>query len=854
MTFAIVMVLVPDKTAAVWIQRVLGDTRSALGRLIPRACVTAMWVSAAVLAVGLGVEAAETSSGETAAVAMSIQQTGEGAVPGLRAFLDQHCVVCHNGRLRTAGLELDTAALRDLGREAAIWERVVRKLRNDAMPPAGRPRPDPTARQALISWLEAELDLEAAANPDPGRPAIHRLNRTEYVNVIRDLFGLDVDGRSLLPGDNADVHGFDNNADILSVSPVLMERYLAAARKISRLVVGRTTTADFYQHRVHKWMVQEDRMSEDLPFGSRGGGAVPDLVPAEGDYESQVELQRTGNQHIKGLGAAHQLEVRVDGALVQRFIIGGAEWIRQAPPESYSGNINVGLAWEDYSHNMDGDLVVQVPVEAGRHVVGVSFVGHRWQLEGIIVTQPQVGVSQSRNEIPDGNPSVASVTIGGPFNVTGAGVETVPWRRVFVCQPVSGDAEEPCAREILSRLARRAYRRPVVDADVETLMRFFAIGREDGSFEAGIQLALERLLVSPSFLFRVEADPPRATNGAYRISGFELASRLSFFLWSSMPDDMLLEAAERGALADPAVREEQVRRMLADPRASALVDNFVGQWLAVRNLRDVVPDSGLFPEFDENLRLAFQRETQLFMESMFREDRPLTELLDADYTFVNERLARHYGIPKVYGNRFRRVPLGNGQRGGLLGHGSILTVTSYPNRTSPVLRGKWLLENFFGAPPPAPPPDIPALRENTATRAPRSVRARLEEHRRQPACATCHAQMDPLGFALESYDPIGAWRTTDADAPIDAVATLPDGTQVEGPAGLRQLLLDRHELFAQTVTEKLLTYALGRELEHYDAPVVRTIMRAAAADEYRWASMILGIVESLPFQMRRAGS
>jgi mono/diheme cytochrome c family protein len=838
----------------VGIQGVPEDSWSAPGLRVLRWGVVAMQVSVVLLTTGLGIGVAETSSGAPAAASSAIQQIRDGSRPAHRAFLDEHCVMCHNGRLHTAGLALDTVDLGDVGHEAAIWERVVRKLRADAMPPAGRPRPDPTARQALVSWLEAELDREATDNPDPGRPAIHRLNRTEYVNVIRDLLGLEIDGRSLLPGDNADVHGFDNNADILSVSPVLMERYLAAARKISRLVVGRATTPDFHQHRVHKWMVQEDRMSEDLPFGSRGGVAVPYFFPADGEYEIQVELQRTGNQHIKGLGAAHQLEIRLDGALVQRFTIGGGEWIGQAPPESYSGNINVGLAWEDYSHNMDGALLAQVPVQAGRHVVGVSFVGHRWQLEGIIVTQPQVGVSQSRNEIPDGNPSVASVTIGGPFNAAGAGKETVPRRRVFVCQPGILDEEEPCARDILSTLARRAYRRPVVEADVETLMRFFAIGREDGSFEAGIQLALERLLVSPSFLFRVEAEPPPATTGAYRISGLELASRLSFFLWSSMPDDTLLEAAERGALADPAEREAQVRRMLGDPRARALVDNFVGQWLAVRNLRDVVPDSDLFPEFDENLRLAFQRETQLFMESMLRENRRLTDLLDADYTFVNERLARHYGIPNVYGNRFRRVPVANGQRGGLLGHGSVLTVTSYPNRTSPVLRGKWLLENFFGAPPPAPPPDIPALEENTATRAPRSVRARLEEHRRQPACATCHARMDPLGFALERYDPIGAWRGTDAGVPIDTVATLPDGTQFEGHAGLRQLLLDRHELFAQTVTEKLLTYALGRELEHYDAPVVRGILRAAAADEYRWSSMILGIVESLPFQMRRAGS
>ena len=775
-----------------------------------------------------------------------------------RALLDRYCVTCHNARLRTAGLELDTADIADVGGSAEVWEKVVRKLRAGAMPPPGRPRPAAATRAEFASWLETALDRAAAAHPNPGRPAIHRLNRTEYVNAIRDLLGLEVDARSLLPGDNADVHGFDNNADILSISPLLMERYLSAARKISRLVVGRARTPDFHQHRVHKWMAQEDRMNEHLPFGSRGGAAVPYFFPADGEYEVQVELQRTGNQHIKGLGAEHQLDVRLDGALIERFTVGGEEWVKLAPPESYSGNINVGLEWEDYSHNMDRDLKVRFPVQAGRRVVGVSFVGRRWELEGVIVTQPQVGVSLSRNEIPDGNPSVASVTISGPSTVTGPGEDTLPRRRIFVCQPSSGAAEaenEACAREILATLARRAYRRPVMEADVRTLLRFYETGRAEGSFEAGIQLALERLLVSPGFLFRIEADPAReAGTAVHRISDLELASRLSFFLWSSIPDDALLKVAARGALADPAVLEQQVRRMIADPRSKALVDNFAGQWLAVRNVRDVVPDSQLFPEFDENLREAFAQETELFLESQLREDRSLLRLLDADYTFVNERLARHYGIPNVYGNRFRRVTFPDAERGGLLGHGSILTVTSYPNRTSPVLRGKWLLDNFLGTPPPAPPPDIPALGENTATRTPTSVRERLEEHRRNAACAVCHAPMDPLGFALENFDAIGAWRTTDALSPVDASASLPDGTRFRGPAGLRTLLLSKREQFVRTVTEKLLTYALGREIEYYDAPVVRQITRTAAADDYRWSTVILEIVKSMPFQMRRSES
>ena len=782
------------------------------------------------------------------------QPDAPASVVSHRELLDQYCVTCHNGRLHTAGLRLDTPDLADVAAESEVWEKVVRKLRANAMPPSGRPRPDTVRRQTFVSWLETALDRAAAIDPDPGRPAIHRLNRTEYVNVIRDLLGLELDGRALLPGDNADVHGFDNNADILSVSPVLMDRYLSAARKISRLVVGQTTAPDFSQHRVHKWMVQEDRMSEDLPFGSRGGTAVTHFFPVDGDYEIQVELQRTGNQHIKGLGAAHRLDMRVDGALIQRFTVGGTEWVRQAPPESYSGNINVGQEWEDYSHSLDQGLKARVAVKAGRRVVGVSFVGHHWELEGVIVTQPQVGVSRSRNEVPDGNPSVAAVTIRGPLTVSGPGDDTLPRRKVFVCRPADAKAERPCAREILSTLARHAYRRPVRDIDVETLLRFYEAGRAEGTFDVGIQRALERLLVSPSFLFRVEADPVEGGAGIHRVSNIELASRLSFFLWSSMPDEELLDAAERGMLSDPAVLEQQVRRLVADPRASALVHNFSGQWLAIRNLRDVVPDSGLFPEFDENLRVAFQRETELFMESMLREDRKLTDLLDADYTFVNERLARHYGIPDVYGNQFQRVATLPGQRGGLLGHGSILTVTSYPNRTSPVLRGKWLLENFFGSPPPAPPADIPALAETSATRTPVSVRARLEAHRRNPACAVCHDRMDPLGFALEHYDAIGAWRVLDENTPVDASATLTDGTEFYGPAGLRELLLSRRDDFLRTVTEKLLTYALGRALESSDAPVVRHIVRSAAGDEHRWSAVILEIVKSLPFQQRRAES
>lgn len=596
-------------------------------------------------------------------------------------------------------------------------------------------------------------------------------------------------------------------------------------------------------------------MSEELPFGSRGGAAVPYFFPVEGEYEIQVELQRTGNQHIRGLGSEHQLDMRLDGALIERFTVGGEEWVAQAPPESYSGNINVGLEWEDYSHNMDQGLRARVQVKAGRHVVGVSFVAKRWELEGVIVTQPQVGVSRSRNEIPDGNPSVATISISGPLVVTGGADKTVPRRKIFVCRPTNIAEEPGCARKILSVLARRAYRRPVTGIDVDVLMKFYAAGRAEGSFDIGIQRALERLLISPQFLFRIEEVPESGSlSEVYRISDLELASRLSFFLWSSMPDDALLEVAERGELQNPAVLEREVLRMLDDTRATALVENFVGAWLAVRNVRDVLPDSELFPEFDENLREAFQRETELLVESMLREDRSLVNLIDADYTFVNERLARHYGIDGVYGNQFRRVSLTTEERRGLLGHGSVLTVTSYPNRTSPVLRGKWLLENLLGSPPPAPPPDIPALVEDTATRTPTSVRERLELHRRSPACAACHERMDPLGFALEHFDPIGGWRTTDARRPIDALAVLPDGTKLQGSAGLRSFLLSQSNQFVATVTEKLMTYALGRDLQYFDAPAIRQVVRAAETDDYRWSSVILEIVRSMPFQMRRAES
>jgi len=772
------------------------------------------------------------------------------AASSQRQLLDKYCVACHNARARTADLLLDEANVERLGENPALWEKVIRRLRADAMPPPGRPKPDQATKTAFVSWLESGLDKAAALHPVAGRAPIHRLNRTEYVNAIRDLFDIEIDGRALLPGDSSDRHGFDNIADVLSISPALMDRYLSAARKISRLAVGRPAGPDFELHAINKNLSQDDRMSEDLPFGSRGGAAVPYYFPTDGEYVFTVKLQRTGYDYIRGLGAEHEMDVRLDGAPLKRFTFGDEKWSKLAPPAAYSGNIYGTPEWEAYTHEADDEFQVHATVKAGRHVVGVSFVEETWEPEGVI--QPKaVGVAWTWDELTLGNPALGSVTISGPV-VAGPAQESPSRRKIFICRPNESGGEEACARRILSNLARRAYRRPSNDRDVQTLMTFYNAGRAEGGFDEGIQAALERLLVGPEFLLRIEADAS-APGAAKPIGDLELASRLSFFLWSSIPDEELLEVATRKNLRDPATLERQVRRMLADPRSRALVDNFVGQWLVVRNIRDFTPDSDLFPDFDENLRDAFQRETEFFMEDQIREDRSVADALNANYTFLNERLARHYEIPGVYGNQFRKVTLTDDRRMGLLGQGSILAVTSYPNRTSPVLRGKWLLENFLGT-PPSPPPNIPSLKENAPNGKPATVRARLEEHRRNAVCATCHAPMDPLGFALENFDPIGAWRTVDSRMPIDASGLLPDGTSFQGPAGLRNVMLSRREQFVRTVTEKLLLYALGREIEYYDEPVVRRITREAAPSGYRWSSLILGIVRSFPFQMRGSES
>ena len=791
--------------------------------------------------------------------AISVAQGNETEL--LESTVRRYCVACHNDRLRTAEFSLDGVDLSDLGGHAEQWEKVINKLRTRTMPPVGRPRPEIETYDALASWLESELDQYAADRPNPGRTeAFHRLNRAEYANAIRDLLVIDVDVNELLPADDIDQYGFDNMADVLTVSPALMDRYLSAARKIGRLALGEEPLGPATEtYSVNILNVQDDRMGDDVPFGSRGGLGTRHYFPVDGEYDLAVTLHRNYVNYVRGMGSRHELEVRLDGELIRSFTFGGEEPDVTQAPASYGGNQFGDPEWEEYMLYADANMRVRFPATAGPHVVSVTFVRRFTEPEGVL--QPrQSSFAVAVNEMRDGNAAVDKVAIGGPYVSHGPG-DTPSRRAIFSCQPAtnSNSDEERCAQEILSGLARRAYRRPLEEFDLSTLMNFYRMGRSDGSFDAGIQLALERLLISPDFLFRVERDPIDSDPGTiYALTDLEIASRLSYFLWSSGPDDELLALAERSRLNDPAILEQQVMRMLADPRATALVQNFAGQWLYLRNLRGAVPDPLVFPEFDENLREAFAKETEMFVESLLREDTSVLDLLGADYTFVNERLARHYGIQGIYGSHFRRVSLDPDmaeRRGGIFGHGSLLTVTSYPNRTSPVLRGKWVLTNILGTPPPAPPADIPDLPDRGENGEAATVRDRLARHRESPACSVCHAPMDPLGLALENYNAVGQWRTTgEAELPIDSSGNLPDGTVFEGPMGLRTLLLERRDQFVGTFTEKLLAYALGRGPEYYDRPTVRAITRAAASDNYRWSSIIVGIVQSTPFRMRRSES
>lgn len=750
-----------------------------------------------------------------------------------KALVDQYCAACHSQTARTAGLALDSISTEAVAANPEVWERVVRQLRVRYMPPIGLPRPDEATYDAVAASLSGELDKAAAAHPDPGRPdTFRRLNRTEYKNAIRDLLALDVDVSALLPSDETS-HGFDN-ITVADLSPTLLERYLSAAQKISRLAVGseiESPSGDVFM--APPDLTQESRDAA-LPFGTRGGMAVDYEFPLDAEYEFQIRLARDRDSHVEGLNDSHKLDLMLDGKSIKIFEL------EPIPPD----------VTDHYA--VDQDLRIRVPVEAGLHRVTATFFK---KTSALLETERQpYHVHFNMDRHPRIQPAVYTVTVLGPYDPQGPG-DTPSRRRIFVCQPQQHSKEADCAKRILSTLMRRAYRRPITDADLETPFRSYEETRAEGAdFNVGIELALRSVLVNPNFLFRVERDPagvkPRS---AYNLNNLELASRLSFFLWSSIPDDELLDAAVRGELRDPAELERQVRRMLADERASALVTNFADQWLYLRNMAFMVPDPREFPDFDDNLRQAFRRETELFFESIIREDRSLVDMLSADYSFLNERLAKHYGVPGVYGSRFRRVSFEEGSvRGGLLSQGSILMVTSYATRTSPVVRGAWILRNILGTPPPPPPPVVPELKESKDLGKAMSMRERLSEHRSNPACASCHRLMDPIGFSLENYDAVGRWRTEEGGVPIDASGMLPNGTSFEGVSGLRKALLARPELFVTAVTEKLLIYALGRGLEHYDNPAVRRIVRETVRSDYQFSSVVLGIVNSQPFQMRRS--
>jgi mono/diheme cytochrome c family protein len=751
---------------------------------------------------------------------------------GARGVIARYCTTCHNERTKTGGLALDGLDLTRVADHADVWEAVVRKLRTGVMPPAGMPRPDRAVGSSLAFWLEAELNSAARA-PRPGRPLLRRLNRAEYANVVRDLLSVDVDVSSLLPADDS-AFGFDNIGDLLTVSPALLERYLDAADRVSALAVGDPSTAlgsETYHVRGDQ---SQNQHLDGLPLGTVGGLAVGHTFPLDAEYEFKLTLFRTNLEAIRGLEHTHQIEIAVDGERVFLGEIGGS---------AESGQTG---AITERSDATDARLKARAPVKAGPRVVTAAFI--RKMAENTNRLRPFLR-SNSGTYDSTGRPHIETLTVTGPFNATGPG-DTPSRRRIFTCRPLLPAEEEPCARRILSTLARRAYRRPLTEADLSRLLAFYREGRGKGSFDAGIQLALRRLLASPTFVFRIEDDPAGLAAGTpYPVSNIELASRLSFFLWSSMPDDTLLDVAATGRLRQPEVLEGQVRRLLADPRSDAFVENFAGQWLHIRNLRNIAPNSDEFPDFDNDLRDAFRRETELFFGSVMREDRNVLELMRADYTFVNERLAKHYGIPNVYGSRFRRVTLADEARRGLLGKGSILLATSHADRTAPVLRGKWIMENLLGSPPPPPPGAVPPLEPQPGAR-PRTMRERMEIHRASPACAGCHRTMDALGFTMENFDAVGAWRTREAGAPIDASGTVTDGTPVNGVVELRNALLEQPEIFVATLTEKLLIYGLGRGLQHYDMPVVRAIVRDAAQRDYRFSSLIVGIVSSAPFQMR----
>jgi mono/diheme cytochrome c family protein len=779
-------------------------------------------------------------------LAITCVPLGAGQAPARPAAADhgavvtKYCVTCHNDRAKIGGLSLEKIDIAAPVAAADTWERVVRKVRVGMMPPQGSPQPDAEARTALVAYLTTTLDREAAAHPNPGRPLVHRLNRAEYSNAIRDLLALDVDASALLPPDDA-AYGFDNIADALGVSPVLLERYLAAAGKISSLAVGDPDSGPAGETFRIRQDASQDIHIEGLPVGTVGGILAKTTLPLDGTYDFSIKLFRTNLGVVRGLEYEHQLEYTVDGTRVHLSRVGGEE--------DFRANLkNMTKAGDD----VEARAHIRIPLKAGPHVITAAFL-ERSDAINPLRLQPFI---RSSNDTLDtiGHPHLDTFTLTGPFNPTGPG-DTPSRRKIFICRPSQTVTEDGCARRIVSTLARRAYRGQASAADLERLHEFFVKGRKLGSFETGIQTALQRILASPKFSFRVERDPAGAVPGQmYRISDLELASRLSFFLWSSIPDDQLLRVAGQGTLHTPAVLTQQVRRMLADEKADALVSNFAGQWLYLRNLRTLQPNSLEFPDFDDNLRQAFQRETELFFRSILREDRNVLDLMSADYTFLNERLAKHYGVPNIYGSHYRRVTLTDDARKGLLGKGAILMVTSHADRTSPVVRGKWVLDNLLSAPVPPMPNNVPPLNED-ANRGGKilTMRERMEEHRKNPVCAACHKIMDPIGLSMENFDAVGAWRTRDGGtlgSVINASGELLDGTKVDGVVTLRQALLRQSDLFVGTVAEKLMVYALGRGLAYYDQPEVRRIVRESAGQDYRFSSLILGVVNSTAFQKR----
>ena len=762
-------------------------------------------------------------------------------VPSLapeRALVKQYCSGCHNDSLKSGGMSLVRLDLAHPAQSAELAEKVIRKLRTGLMPPPGLPKPAPAAVKALVATLETGIDQAATIRPNPGRPALHRLNRTEYANSVRDLLDLTVDVSPLLPTDDMS-HGFDNMADALTISPALMEGYIRAASRISRQAVGDTSAQALTSTYSIPRVASQMRHVEGTPFGTRGGIAVSHNFPADGDYTFRLGFYYVPEGPLFGqnMGKGQQIEVAVNGARVALLDINPAMTLAK-----------------------DGIKTPPIHINAGPQKISAAFIS---KFDGPLEDEFRP-VEQSLVDVSTGNiPGMTSLPHLHEFSVTGpikvAGLSDTPSRRrIFTCRPTDSSGEIPCAKKILSALARQAYRRPVNANDLEDLLSFYQSGRNGANFETGIRTALQALLASPEFVFRFERTPTGIAPGTnYRVTDLELASRLSYFLWSSAPDEALLTVAAQGRLRDPLVLEKQVRRMLADSRSEALAASFAGEWLHLQNLKDANPDLYLFPNFDKTLAQSMRRETELLFDDVVHNDRNVLDLLTANYTFVDERLAKHYGIPNVLGNRFRRVPLTDPNRFGLLGEGGILTLTSTAIRTSPVQRGKYVMEVLLGTPPPPAPPNVPALPENADARTAnvtkqQSVRDRMQEHRANPACASCHKLMDPIGFALENFDAVGIWRANDSGMHIDPSGQMFDGAKLDGPVSLREAILKHSDAFIGAFTENLLAYGMGRVLEYYDMPSVRAIDRGAAVHGNQFSSFVLGVVKSRQFQMRRA--